>query len=49
MVITRAALIPFRGGADGPAGLMLALNPEHVTYVSSAWDKSLKQNVSGST
>ncbi len=44
-MLTRAELIPFRGGADGPAGLMLALNPEHVTYVSSVWDKELKQNI----
>jgi len=45
MTITRAELISFRGGADGPAGLMLALNPEHVTYISSVWDKTLRQNI----
>jgi hypothetical protein len=37
--------IPFRGGADGPAGLLLAINPASVSHISSYWDKSLGQNV----
>jgi hypothetical protein len=37
--------IAFRGGADGPAGLLLALNPAQVTCITSAWDKGLNQNV----
>jgi hypothetical protein len=41
----RGHLIPIRGGADGPAGLLLGLNVNSIAYVSSAWDKNLKQNV----
>ena len=37
--------IAFRGGADGPAGLLLAINPASVSHISSCWDKSLGQNV----
>jgi hypothetical protein len=37
--------IPFRGGADGPAGLLLAINPASVSHISSCWDKSIGQNV----
>ena len=37
--------IPFRGGADGPVGLLLAINPASVSHISSCWDKSLGQNV----
>jgi hypothetical protein len=45
MEVTHSPFIPFRGGADGPAGLLLALNPAQVTCITSAWDKGLKQNV----
>jgi hypothetical protein len=38
-------LLPLRGGADGPSGLLLGLNVNSIAYVSSAWDKNLKQNV----
>jgi hypothetical protein len=38
-------LLPIRGGADGPAGLLLGIQPASISYVSSVWDKGLKQNV----
>jgi hypothetical protein len=38
-------LLSIRGGADGPAGLMLGINPASISYVSSCWDKGLEQNV----
>ena len=37
--------IPFRGGADGPAGLLLAINPQSVSHISSVYDKKLSQNI----
>jgi len=37
--------IPFRGGADGPAGLLLAINPHSVSHISSVWDKRAQQNI----
>jgi hypothetical protein len=36
---------PFRRPADGPAGLMLALNTDMITCITSVWDKKLAQNV----
>ncbi len=37
--------IPFRGGANGPAGLLLAINPNSVSHISSVWSKEFKQNI----
>lgn len=37
--------LPLRGGANGPAGLLLAINPSNVSHVSSAWSKEFKQNI----
>jgi hypothetical protein len=37
--------IPLRGGADGPAGLLLAINPQSVSHISSVWDKRAGQNL----
>jgi hypothetical protein len=37
--------IPFRGGASGPAGLLLAINPDSVACVISEWDRGRKQHV----
>jgi len=37
--------IPFRGGANGPAGLLLAVNPTSVSHISSVWSKEFKQSV----
>jgi hypothetical protein len=37
--------LPFRGGANGPAGLLLALNPASVSHISSVWSKEFKQNM----
>ena len=37
--------IPFRGGADGPAGLLLAINPQSVSHITSVYDKKLSQNI----
>jgi hypothetical protein len=37
--------IALRGGADGPAGLLLAINPQSVAYISSVWSKEYKQNI----
>jgi hypothetical protein len=37
-------LIPIRGQARGKAGLLLGLNPQSVSYVSSCWDDQTRQN-----
>jgi hypothetical protein len=37
--------IAFRGGADGPAGLMLAINPRNVDLITSVYDKNHQQDV----
>jgi len=37
--------IAFRGGADGPAGLLLAINPASVSHITSYYDKKLAQNI----
>ena len=37
--------IALRGGAGGPAGLLLAINPQRVAYISSCWSKEFKENV----
>jgi transposase-like protein len=37
--------IPFRGGANGPAGLLLAINPNSVSHISSVWSKEFKQSM----
>jgi hypothetical protein len=37
--------IPFRGRAEGPAGLLIAVNPSNISHISSCWDKKLKQNM----
>jgi hypothetical protein len=39
------SLLPLRGGADGPAGLLLAVNPSSISYVASLYDTKLSQNV----
>ncbi len=41
----RSNFTPFRGGASGPAGLLLALNPQHISHISSVWSKEFKQSV----
>jgi hypothetical protein len=42
---TNKYFIPFRGGADGPAGLLLAINPASVAYISSVHDKRFSQHL----
>jgi hypothetical protein len=37
----RGPFVPLQGGADGPAGLLLAINPQSVSHISSVWDKKL--------
>ncbi len=37
--------VAFRGGAGGPAGLLLAVNPSSISHISSAWSKEFKQNI----
>jgi len=37
--------VPFRGGANGPAGLLLAVNPGNVSHISSVWSKEFKQSI----
>jgi len=37
--------IPLRGGANGPAGLLLAVNPSNISHISSCWDKTAKQSM----
>ncbi len=37
--------VAFRGGAGGPAGLLLAVNPMAVSHISSAWSKEFKQSL----
>jgi hypothetical protein len=38
-------LLPLRGGADGPAGLLLAVCPGSISYVSSFYDTKLSQSL----
>jgi hypothetical protein len=40
-----AGFLALRGGASGPAGLLLGLNPYSVTHISSMWSKEVRQNV----
>jgi hypothetical protein len=37
--------VGFRGGADGPAGLLLAINPASVSHISSYYDKTEGQSI----
>lgn len=37
--------IPLRGGANGPAGLLLAVNPASISHISSVWSKEYRQNL----
>jgi len=37
--------VPLRGGASGPGGLLLAINPGSVAYISSYFDKKHEQNL----
>jgi hypothetical protein len=37
--------VALRGGSDGPAGLLLAINPASVSHISSYYDKSLGQSL----
>jgi len=37
--------IPFRGGANGPAGLLLAVSPAAISHISSAYSKEFKQSM----
>ncbi len=39
------SFLAFRGGANGPAGLLLAINPANVSHISSVWSKEFKQNI----
>ncbi len=41
----RSNFTPFRGGASGPAGLLLAVNPHAISHISSAWSKEFKQSL----
>ena len=43
--ISRTEFIPFRGGASGPAGTLLAINPAHVMALSSVWSKKHHQTL----
>ncbi len=43
--LSRAEFIPFRGGASGPAGTLLAINPAHVAAISSVWSKEHRQTM----
>jgi hypothetical protein len=38
-------LLPLRGGADGPAGLLLGINPDSISYASSFYDTKLSQSL----
>src|SRR5215211_2268643 len=38
-------LLPLRGGADGPAGLLLGINPDSISYVASLYDTKTQQNL----
>jgi hypothetical protein len=42
---TASPLLPLRGGADGPAGLLLAVAPASISYVSSFYDTKLSQSM----
>ena len=37
--------LPLRGGAQGPAGLLLAVNPDNISHISSCWSKEFKQSM----
>jgi hypothetical protein len=37
--------VAFRGGADGPAGLLLAINPSSISHISSYYDKKRRENM----
>jgi hypothetical protein len=37
--------VSLRGGADGPAGLLLAIAPAHITHISSCFDKRERVNM----
>jgi hypothetical protein len=37
--------VAFRRPADGPAGLLLAVNPSTVSHISSCWDREHQQNI----
>ncbi len=39
------SFLAFRGGANGPAGLLLAINPQSVSHISSVWSKEFKQSM----
>jgi hypothetical protein len=41
----RRHFIALRGGADGPAGLLLAVNPASISHISSAWSKEYRQSM----
>ena len=38
-------LLPLRGGADGPSGLLLGINPASISYVASFYDTKLSQSL----
>jgi hypothetical protein len=38
-------LLPLRGGADGPAGLLLGINTASISYVASFYDTKLSQSL----
>ena len=38
-------LLPLRGGADGPSGLLLGINPVSISYVASFYDTRLSQSL----
>jgi len=38
-------LLPLRGGADGPSGLLLGINPGSISYVASFYDTKTAQNL----
>ena len=42
---TNGDFIALRCGADGPAGLLLALNPASVSHITSVWSKEFKQSM----
>jgi len=37
--------LPLRGGAQGPAGLLIAINPSNISHICSAWSKEFKQSM----
>jgi len=38
-------LLPLRGGADGPSGLLLGINPASISYASSFYDTKLSESL----